>query len=291
VDNFAATRATSRKLVAMDRDGDQFVHCGLGHRHWGKYGAAGLLVHHDGMVLLQQRSVLSFGAETWGLFGGAKVKDEPSVTAALRETAEESTLDVGVLRVRGLVREDHAGWYYDTVVADVDALPEVAAASWESKDARWVPADEVHNMNLFPPFALTWPKVRDAMRKPVLIVDTANVMGSRNDGWWRDRHGAATRLRDQIDALEGFELPPFDVAFPELVMIVEGKARGVEDGDRVQVISAPGEGDDTIVDTVRQYAGEPDADVYVVTADRELKRRSQEAGASTLGPKWLLNQL
>ena len=275
----------------MTPDGDQFVQCGLGHRHWGKYGAAGLLLHHDGEVLLQQRSAVSLGPETWGLFGGALQKDEPPVPGALRETAEESTLDVQVVRVRGIVHEDHQGWVYDTVVADVETRPEVAAASWESKDARWVRADEVAGMDLFPAFAVSWPKVRDAMRKPVLIVDTANVMGSRNDGWWRDRHGAATRLRDQIDALDGVPLPPFDVAYPELVMIVEGKARGVGDGEHIRVIAAEGEGDDTIVATVREYADDPDAEVYVVTADRELKRRSQAAGARLLGPRWLLDQL
>jgi 8-oxo-dGTP diphosphatase len=274
----------------MNRDGDHFVQCGLGHRHWGKYGAAGLLLHHDGMVLLQQRSALSLGPQTWGLFGGARERDEAPVTAALRETAEESTLDVSTVRIRGVLREDHQGWAYDTVVADVPTMPEVAPASWESMDARWVPAGEVADMNLFPSFADSWPKVRAAMRKTVLIVDTANVMGSRNDGWWRDRHGAATRLRDQIDALEGLRLPPFDMAFPEIVMIVEGKARGVGDGERVRVISSPGEGDDTIVDTVQEYVS-PEVDVYVVTADRELKRRSQAAGASLLGPRWLLDQL
>src|SRR6476469_2781947 len=97
----------------MNRDGDQFVQCGLGHRHWGKYGAAGLLLHHGGMVLLQQRSALSLGPETWGLFGGARERDEPPVTAALRETAEESTLDVELVRVRGVVTEDHKGWAYE----------------------------------------------------------------------------------------------------------------------------------------------------------------------------------
>jgi hypothetical protein len=129
------------------------------------------------------------------------------------------------------------------------------------------------------------------MSRAVLVVDTANVMGSRADGWWRDRHGAATRLRDQIDALEGLRLPPFDEAAPEVVMIVEGKARGVGDGERVRVISSAGEGDDTIVATVAEFAREPGVEVYVVTADRELKRRSQDAGASILGPRWLLNQL
>lgn len=274
----------------MEKDGDQFVHCGLGHRHWGKYGAAGLLAHHGEMVLLQQRSALSVGPKTWGLFGGARERDEPPVTAALRETAEESTLDVAAVRIRGLLREDHDGWAYDTVVGDLPTMPTVAPASWESMDARWVPAGEVEELDLFPSFAVTWPRVRVAMRRTVLIVDTANVMGSRNDGWWRDRHGAATRLRDQIDLLEGMPLAPFDVAFPDVVMIVEGKARGVGDGKQTKVVDSPGEGDDTIVDTVRDHTA-PDADVYVVTADRELRHRCTAAGADVLGPKWLLNQL
>ncbi|MDQ3790454.1 MAG: NUDIX domain-containing protein, partial [Actinomycetota bacterium] len=127
----------------MLREGDRFVQCGLGHRHWGKYGAAGLLVHHDGMVLLQLRSALSLGPETWGLFGGARDRDEAPVTTALRETAEESTLDTSAVRVRGYLREDHGGWHYDTVVGDLAEHQDVGPRDWESKDARWVPADEV----------------------------------------------------------------------------------------------------------------------------------------------------
>jgi 8-oxo-dGTP pyrophosphatase MutT (NUDIX family) len=278
-------------MDGTERDGDQFVQCGLGHRHWGKYGAAGLLVHHDGRVLLQQRSALSIGAGTWGLFGGARERDEAPVTAALRETAEESTLDVAAVRIRGIVREDHDGWAYDTVVGDLDQVMEVEPASWESQDARWVPADEVADMDLFPPFVASWPRLRATMRRTVLVIDTANVMGSRNDGWWRDRHGAAARLRDQVDALEpGLPLAPFDLALPDLVMVVEGKARGVADGTRVRVVTAEGDGDDTIVDTVERL-GEPGVDVFVVTADRELRRRCQAAGASTLGPRWLLDRL
>jgi 8-oxo-dGTP pyrophosphatase MutT (NUDIX family) len=274
----------------MAREGDQFVHCGLGHRHWGKFGAAGLLVHHDGAVLLQQRSALSIGAETWGLFGGAGDRDEAPVTTALREAAEESTLDIAAVRVRGVLREDHGGWHYDTVVGDLPAPQDVRPRDWESKDARWVPADEVADMDLFGPFAVTWPRVRAAMRRTVLIVDTANVMGSRNDGWWRDRHGAATRLRDQIDGLDGLPLPPFDIAFPDLVMVVEGKAREVGSTEHVRTVRAEHDGDDTIVATVRELTA-PGTDVHVVTADRELKRRCAEEGAHTLGPRWLLNQL
>jgi len=43
----------------------------------------------------------------------------------------------------------------------------------------------------------------------VLIVDGANVVGSRPDGWWRDRAGAAHRLHDQLstaDLPEGHEI-------------------------------------------------------------------------------------
>nr|MDT0666641.1 hypothetical protein [Micromonospora sp. DSM 115978] len=33
------------------------------------------------------------------------------------------------------------------------------------------------------------------------MVDAANVIGSRPDGWWRDRAGAAVRLTRQIAEL------------------------------------------------------------------------------------------
>jgi hypothetical protein len=40
----------------------------------------------------------------------------------------------------------------------------------------------------------------------VLLVDIANVMGSRPDGWWRDRAGAATRLLNGLGPLNGTEV-------------------------------------------------------------------------------------
>jgi hypothetical protein len=145
-------------------------------------------------------------------------------------------------------------------------------------------------MDLFPPFARSWPRSREAIRRTVLVVDTANVMGSRNDGWWRDRHGAAIRLRDQIDGLRGVPLPPFDTAYPDLVMIVEGKAKGIGDSANVAVFDAPDDGDDAIVAAAAERVT-PGVDVHVVTADRELRKRCESVGAAVLGPKWLLNQL
>ncbi|WP_030249191.1 hypothetical protein [Streptomyces sp. NRRL S-455] len=112
----------------------------------------------------------------------------------------------------------------------------------------------------------------------LVVVDGANVVGSVPDGWWRDRRGAAERLRDRL-ASEGVP----GVAGPvEIVLVVEGAARGVESVSGVRVESAPGSGDDHIVEVVAS-AGE--RSVLVVTADRELRGRVAELGAEVAGPR------
>ncbi|MFF3735909.1 NTP pyrophosphohydrolase [Streptomyces sp. NPDC002566] len=114
---------------------------------------------------------------------------------------------------------------------------------------------------------------------PVLvIVDAANVVGSVPDGWWRDRRGAAERLRDRLaaDGLPGHPGPT------EIVLVVEGAARGVSTVPGVRVESAPGSGDDHIVALVSDAT---DRRRLVVTADRELRRRVTELGAEVTGPR------
>src|SRR6188472_3092640 len=88
----------------------------------------------------------------------------------------------------------------------------------------------------------------------LLIVDAANVIGSVPDGWWRDRRGAAERLRDRLTVLAGAGLPhrpgvPDWATRPpvDIVMVAEGAARGVEPVAGVRVENAPGSGDDHIV--------------------------------------------
>ncbi|WP_405730179.1 NTP pyrophosphohydrolase [Streptomyces sp. NBC_00028] len=112
----------------------------------------------------------------------------------------------------------------------------------------------------------------------LVIVDAANVVGSVPDGWWRDRHGAAERLRDRLaaDGVPGHEGPV------ELVLVVEGAARGVESVPEVRVEAARGSGDDRMVELV---AGAVGRDVLVITADRELRRRVTELGADVAGPR------
>ncbi|MFD7701161.1 NTP pyrophosphohydrolase [Streptomyces caelestis] len=112
----------------------------------------------------------------------------------------------------------------------------------------------------------------------LVIVDAANVVGSVPDGWWRDRRGAAERLRDRL-AAEG--LP--DRSGPaEIVLVTEGAARGVDSVPGVRVDPAPGSGDDRVVALVAEAGDRP---VLVVTADRELRRRVTSLGAEVAGPR------
>ncbi|MFF4142983.1 NTP pyrophosphohydrolase [Streptomyces sp. NPDC001698] len=115
----------------------------------------------------------------------------------------------------------------------------------------------------------------------LLIVDGANVVGSVPDGWWRDRRGAAERLRDRLAGYVEGGVP--GVPGPlEIVLVLEGAARGVPSVPGVRIEEAHGSGDDHIV---RLAAAAADRVRVVVTADRELRRRVTATGATTVGPR------
>ena len=134
-----------------------------------------------------------------------------------------------------------------------------------------------------------------------MVVDVANVMGSRPDGWWRDRRAAATRLLTAFDALIGTEPAGPDGRhrrITRVVAVLEGAARDAiaadADGTGVQVVPAPRDGDSTIVAQAEALvhgatATAGDAVVLVVTADRGLRARLPDE-ATFVGPEWL-NQL
>ena len=96
-------------------DGNGWVLCALGHRHWGKYGAAGLLASAAkpggrASVLLIHRAAWTQHPGTWGPPGGARDSHESAAGAALREAAEECAVPPEAVRIHGLLDDDHGGW-------------------------------------------------------------------------------------------------------------------------------------------------------------------------------------
>ena len=143
-------------------DGDGFITCSQGHRHWGRFGAAGLLVvaDVDGLhVLLQHRAAWSHGGDTWGVPGGALNSAETPRQAAARETDEETGLSGLELLDVGPHLADHGTWTYTTFLARAPSLLAVTAQG-ESADLRWVPVDDVTALPLHPAFARAWPALR-----------------------------------------------------------------------------------------------------------------------------------
>ena len=121
----------------------------------------------------------------------------------------------------------------------------------------------------------------------MLIVDVANVIGSRPTGWWRDRAGAAREFTERVRrALESGALDG------PVVLVLEGKAKdGVGahpvDDDGIEVVHAAGSGDDTIAELATRHGQA----AVVVTADRELAARATAAGARVDRPGWLLDRI
>ncbi len=121
----------------------------------------------------------------------------------------------------------------------------------------------------------------------VLLVDAANVVGARPDGWWRDRPGATTRLLSRLAGLPGREVDGAVVA--EVVVVVEGAARDVPAPDGVRLVRAAGSGDDALAATANGLAAAGRA-VLAVTADRGLRSRLPP-GTAVTGPGRLLDVL
>ncbi|MDP9498240.1 MAG: hypothetical protein M3P46_11415, partial [Actinomycetota bacterium] len=122
---------------------------------------------------------------------------------------------------------------------------------------------------------------------PVLLVDAANVVGSRPDGWWRDRPGAARGLVARLAAAPPAALLRAAGAGTEdvqVVVVLEGAARpGVAEGTyaHVEVRHASASGDDLLA----ALAG---PGTVLITADRGLRERARTRGAEVVGPRVLL---
>lgn len=282
--------------------GDGWVEIGDGRRFWGRFGAAGLLLRDPAdRVLLQHRVSWSHFGDTWGLPGGARHPEESAFQAALRESEEEAGVPAELI-VPVLSSVVTIGpWSYSTVVADAleHFTPRITDA--ESTELRWVAPEDVDALPLHPGFAEAWPGLRSlAAPLPVLVIDAANVVGSRPDGWWRDRAGAAQRLLLALARLACTGVPgallgiDAETVWPRVAVVLEGAARAADPtaaveaapSGRLLVDSVEGSGDDAIVDLVAGV----DAAV-VVTADRGLVTRIEALGATATGPRSVLDLL
>lgn len=257
--------------------------------------------HGRPLVLMRRRSSSPHGA-VWELPGASRRDHETPVATALGAAAEQAGVDPGRVRVRG-AGIAHPGGSGTTIVADIPGpLPVHPAAHPAGPDAEvgqgaelgqvaelgqgaelaWIPEPEIGSLQLPPTLAASWPSLQAP--DTVLLVDAANVVGSRPDGWWRDRAGAAERLLRAIAAAGPgvFALPSGGFRWvARLVVVLEGKAKQAPDIAGVEVVRAPGSGDDTIVKLAHD-AG----DHLVVTADRGLRARLPSS-AWAVGPAML----
>jgi len=286
--------------------GDAWVEGPDGTRMWGRFGSAGLLIHDPGRgILMQHRAGWSHFGGTWGIPGGARHEGEPAIAAAIREAEEEAAVPHELVELCFTSVLDLGYWTYTTVGAVARSSFEAHIHDAESAELSWVPLDEVQRLPLHPGFAASWPKLHTLLEvRPVLVVDAANVVGARPDGWWRDRAAAAERLMVSVGALREAGVPgallgqdEVERVWPDVVVVLEGQARAALAGaaqsvvvgerpapSRVTFVAAEGSGDDEIVARLRlAQETESDATVTVVTSDRGLRSRAEAEGARVVG--------
>lgn len=284
--------------------GDAWVTAADGQRYWGRFGAAGLLAHDPSKgILLQHRVNWSDHGGTWGIPGGAKHESESAIDGAKRESLEEAGVPVRATAAMFTHVLDLGGWRYTTVIAEVTRPFEPEITDAESHELSWVALNQVSAYPLHPGFAQSWRFLQSLVGpRPAIIVDSANVIGSVPNGWWKDRRGAQERLRDRVASvvapgipagmlgLTQSDYPGIDRVFPLWTLVSEGVARGVPSVPGVNLADAPLLGDDTIVAETHRLIAEGRR-VTVVTADEELRERVSAAGAILRSPQILLRHL
>ena len=147
------------------RDGDGWIQCDCGGKHWGLNGAAGLLLVRDKTILMQHRAPWVHNGDTWGIPGGARDSHESVIEAAIREAHEEVGINGEDLTTGEVFVDDHGPWSYHTVIATAHPALVAHEANDESKEVAWVEFDEVITMNLHPSFANTWPQMLAKLQK------------------------------------------------------------------------------------------------------------------------------
>jgi 8-oxo-dGTP diphosphatase len=145
------------------RDGDGWIQCQCGGKHWGLFGAAGLVLVRDQSILLQHRAPWVHNGDTWGIPGGARDSHETPLEAALREANEEIGIDINLVSAVDEFVDDHITWSYHTIIAKADPALVAHEMNDESLEVKWIPIREIEDQKLHPSFANTWPKLREKL--------------------------------------------------------------------------------------------------------------------------------
>ena len=153
---------TASKTASGD---DRWVTCNKGHEHWGASGAAGLLLRHTDeegtkRFYLQKRSPWVQHGGTYSIPGGALHRGESPEDGAHREAAEEMG-DLPATRHARTHTDDHGGWKYHTVIADVDhQFTPDGDEGHEHAGGGWYTDEEKKHLYLHPGFAASWHKLK-----------------------------------------------------------------------------------------------------------------------------------
>lgn len=151
-------------MAMAPRDGDGWVECPCGGKHWGKYGAAGLLLIRGSQLLLQHRAPWVHNGDTWGIPGGARDSHESFTEAALREAHEEIAITANEIEILDERAEDHGTWCYHTIIARAKSHCDPIAANQESIEVRWVERDLVNSLALHPAFGKSWANLHNLIQ-------------------------------------------------------------------------------------------------------------------------------
>ncbi|WP_291053845.1 NUDIX hydrolase [Herbiconiux sp.] len=259
--------------VAPRDSGDAWVEGPDGRRYWGRYGAAGLLVHDSTAgILLQHRAEWSHFGGTWGLPGGARHEGESAVDGAIREAEEEAGVPSDALEIAFTSTFDLGFWSYVTVVTRAARSFDPVIGDAESLELRWVPVEEVDALPLHPGFGSAWPALRDRLGESIrVVVDAANVVGSRPNGWWKNRLGAAEALIERIGRLSASGIDSAELelgdglaasrSWPRFGVVVEGQAKSAGSS------KAPDAGTEVFAETAGSTAEGALGDLTTIESD------------------------
>lgn len=149
----------------MTGDGNGWVDCACRARHWGRFGAAGILITDGERVMLQLRAGWTHQGGTWALPGGARDSHEDALTAALREAAEEIALDPASVRPFDEYEDHHGTWSYTTVIAHTHLNLALDSVNAESTAVRWFRLDDVAELPLHIGFRAAWPHLHEKLTR------------------------------------------------------------------------------------------------------------------------------